>query len=71
MGNSNERCTRQAQSGGDESFVEINVYNGERNDGLRHGRGIYLYPNGDIYEGEWWKSQKFYPFLYIYSNQQR
>ena len=72
MGNSNKKFTRQAQSGDDDNFVEINVYNGERNkDGLRHGRGIYLYPNGDIYEGEWWKSQKSGHGLYIYSNEQK
>ena len=71
MGNSNKKCTRQAQSGDDENFVEINVYNGERKEGLRHGRGIYLYPNGDIYEGEWWKSKKSGHGLYIYSNHQR
>ena len=68
MGNSNERGTRQAQFCGDESFIEINVYNGERKDGFRHGSGIYLYPNGDIYDGEWWKSKKSGHGLYTYSN---
>eukprot|EP01040_Poterioochromonas_malhamensis_P015215 gene15215-16996_t len=28
-------------------------YEGQLMDGAKHGRGIYKYPNGDIYEGEW------------------
>ena len=28
-------------------------YTGDFKDGKRHGTGKYIYPNGDIYEGEW------------------
>lgn len=26
---------------------------------MRHGRGKYLYENGDTYEGEWYKDQRY------------
>ena len=28
-------------------------YTGDLKDGKRHGNGKYIYPNGDIYDGEW------------------
>ena len=28
-------------------------YTGDFKDGKRHGRGKFIYPNGDTYEGEW------------------
>ena len=28
-------------------------YTGDLKDGKRHGRGHYIYPNGDTYKGEW------------------
>ena len=29
-------------------------YDGERNSaGQRHGRGVYRYANGEVYEGDW------------------
>ena len=30
------------------------TYNGEKAEGLRQGRGVCLYSNGDKYQGEWW-----------------
>jgi hypothetical protein len=37
----------------DESLVEKAKYEGNYKDGLKNGVGKMLYPNGDIYEGEW------------------
>ena len=28
-------------------------YEGEYQNDLKHGRGKYTYPNGDVYDGEW------------------
>ena len=28
-------------------------YEGEYQSDLKHGRGKYTYPNGDVYDGEW------------------
>lgn len=30
-----------------------NPTTGEWDGGLKHGRGTYQYPSGDVYEGEW------------------
>ena len=41
---------------------EEGEYDGERNDkGQRHGRGRYLFSNGDSYDGEW-KRDKMHGF---------
>jgi hypothetical protein len=37
----------------EDTFVEKARYEGDYKDGLRTGRGIMVYPNGDRYEGEW------------------
>jgi hypothetical protein len=37
----------------DDSFVEKAKYSGNYKDGFRSGFGKMVYPNGDIYEGEW------------------
>ena len=29
------------------------INKGSFSNGKRHGQGVYLYPNGDIYQGEW------------------
>ena len=28
-------------------------YEGDYDNDLKHGQGVYTYPNGDVYEGEW------------------
>ena len=28
-------------------------YTGDLKDGKRHGNGLYIYPNGDTYKGQW------------------
>ena len=28
-------------------------YEGDYQNDLKHGQGVYTYPNGDVYEGEW------------------
>lgn len=37
----------------DETPVEKARYEGDYKDGLKHGIGKMIYPNKDIYEGEW------------------
>lgn len=37
----------------DETPVEKARYEGEYKDGLKHGIGKMVYPNKDVYEGEW------------------
>ena len=32
---------------------------------------VYLYPNGDMYDGEWRKSRKYGRGVYMYANGQR
>ena len=35
------------------------TYHGERNiKHERHGKGVYFYPNGDVYDGDWHKNMK-------------
>lgn len=34
-------------------FDNGDEYNGELQNGKRHGYGVYYYANGDRYEGEW------------------
>ena len=36
-----------------ETFVEKARYTGNYKDGQKNGIGKMVYPNGDIYEGEW------------------
>ena len=33
------------------------TYNGEMQNGKKHGKGEYLFPNGERYEGEWANDQ--------------
>ncbi len=35
----------------------VDYYSGEFKDGLPHGKGIYRWNNGDIYEGDWVKGK--------------
>ncbi len=35
----------------------VDYYAGEFKDGLPHGRGVYRWKNGDIYEGDWVKGK--------------
>jgi len=37
----------------DETLIEKAKYDGNYKDGLKNGVGKMVYPNGDIYEGEW------------------
>ena len=37
----------------DETPVEKARYEGNYKDGMKHGAGKMVFPNGDIYEGEW------------------
>lgn len=41
-----------------DDFVTVANYTGTFKDGKRHGRGVYCYPNGDIYDGDWKKGKK-------------
>lgn len=38
---------------------ESKSYKGDLLNGVRHGRGKYSYDNGDCYEGEWYKDQRY------------
>ena len=44
-------------AGDDETPVEIARYTGNYKDGMRHGVGRFVYPNGDIYEGEFFENK--------------
>ncbi len=59
------------QSGVNEDFVTVKSYKGETKHGKRHGKGVYLYPNGDMYDGEWRKSRKYGKGVYIYADGHR
>ena len=39
-------------------------YEGEYQNDLKHGRGKYTYPNGDIYDGEWSEGKRHGKGLY-------
>ena len=44
-------------------------YEGEYNEnGKKHGKGIWRYPNGDVYEGDWYEEQKQGYGKYTYSD---
>jgi len=34
-------------------YLSGEYYEGDWEDGKRHGEGVLLYPNGNIYEGTW------------------
>jgi hypothetical protein len=40
----------------DETPVEKAKYEGNYKDGMKHGYGVMTYPNGDIYQGEWFEN---------------
>ncbi|XP_011315495.1 radial spoke head 1 homolog [Fopius arisanus] len=47
----------------------MGVYEGERNsNGLRHGKGKYQFPNGDIYIGEYCRGSRNNQGVYIFKN---
>jgi hypothetical protein len=50
----------------DESFQGEVIFEGDRY--VRKGYGIYRYPNGDVYEGEWDNDKKHGLGEYIYSD---
>jgi hypothetical protein len=41
----------------DETLIEKAKYEGEYKNGLKHGVGKMKFPNGDIYEGEWFEDK--------------
>lgn len=41
----------------DETPVEKARYEGDYKDGLKHGVGKMVFPNGNIYEGEWFENK--------------
>lgn len=41
----------------DETPVEKARYEGNYKDGLKHGMGKMVFPNGNIYEGEWFENK--------------
>mmetsp|Transcript_5875 Transcript_5875/g.9678 ORF Transcript_5875/g.9678 Transcript_5875/m.9678 type:complete len:232 (+) Transcript_5875:51-746(+) len=41
----------------DDSLQEKARYEGDYKDGLKHGVGKMVYPNGDVYEGEWFENK--------------
>lgn len=42
----------------DEDFARGGVYEGEREEGLPHGRGRILYYDGGSYDGEWYRGHR-------------
>jgi hypothetical protein len=44
------------------------VYEGEWKDGVRDGRGILMYANGNVYEGEWKDSVRDGRGILMYAN---
>lgn len=67
MGNPNSK----GHSAKDDDLVTVKKYNGDTKNGKRHGRGIYMYPNGDIYDGGWRKSRRYGYGVYTYSDGRR
>ena len=60
------RC-KQAEE--PEDYGSIKRYTGEVNAfGKKHGNGIYLYENGDVYDGEWKRGKKHGYGIYKSSN---
>eukprot|EP00581_Thalassiosira_minuscula_P017116 CAMPEP_0183721278 /NCGR_PEP_ID=MMETSP0737-20130205/13604_1 /TAXON_ID=385413 /ORGANISM="Thalassiosira miniscula, Strain CCMP1093" /LENGTH=1127 /DNA_ID=CAMNT_0025951261 /DNA_START=193 /DNA_END=3576 /DNA_ORIENTATION=- len=65
-GKSNSANPSSSNSGGgatwnpNAALVKINyvIYEGEMHDGLREGRGICLYNNNTLYEGQWKKNKE-------------
>ena len=51
----------------DDPPVEHARYEGEYKDGMKTGKGRMVYPNGDIYEGEWLENKvcyyKYFSFI--------
>ena len=43
-------------------------YVGETKDGKQHGRGTYVYTNGDIYQGTWYEGRIHGRGIYTYAN---
>jgi len=39
------------------SFVSLQSYEGERKEGLRHGKGKQVFPDSSSYEGEWFEGK--------------
>lgn len=52
-------CGKAEEASEYESYEDISSsYNGETLFGLRHGKGVYYYKNGDIYDGQWQRGKK-------------
>ena len=49
----------------DETPVEKARYDGDYKNGLKHGVGKMVFPNGNVYEGEWFENKVRYILLYF------
>lgn len=52
-----EGMCKKGKADGTGKAEGVDYYAGEFKDGLPHGRGIYRWKNGDIYEGNWVKGK--------------
>ncbi|XP_028417343.1 radial spoke head 10 homolog B-like [Dendronephthya gigantea] len=68
MGNKSDKGQSSVE---EDDFVTVKSYKGETKHGKRHGRGVYLYPNGDMYDGGWRKSKKYGKGVYVYADGKR
>ena len=52
-------CCSNQKATGEREYVFADAYTGQRNYWKkRHGKGIYCYPNGDVYDGQWKNDKK-------------
>ena len=54
-----------------DDFVTVADYTGTMKRGKRHGRGVYCYANGDIYDGDWKKGKKQGWGVYTFADRNR
>ena len=47
----------------DDTPMELARFEGKYKDGHKTGYGRMVYPNGDIYEGEWFENKVLHAFL--------
>jgi hypothetical protein len=53
------------------NYVEKSEYSGDTRRGKRDGYGIYKYPNGDMYQGEWLENQPHGKGKYTWAHENR
>lgn len=65
-------CCSNKKDTGEHEYIfapPADTYIGQRNIWKkRHGKGIYYYPNGDIYDGQWKNNKKHGFGQYTYHN---